>query len=94
MREAELYLPIILVFIAMYAVINIRRPIIIGYIGDRIEKTERASVLSIETQLKSVCAMILAPLFGYLADWLGVQWVFFGGAALMILLIPVLMLRR
>ncbi|MDP6155455.1 MAG: MFS transporter [Candidatus Thermoplasmatota archaeon] len=94
LRRAELFLLIIIVFLFMYVLVNIRRPMIIGRIGDRMEKNQRASVLSIETQLKSIFAMILAPIFGLLADGLGVQWVFFGGAALMLVLMPFLMLKE
>ena len=65
----------------------------IGFIGDRMKKEHQASILSIETQLKSIFAMVLAPLFGFLADNYGIEWVFFGGAILMFLLVPVVMLR-
>ena len=94
LRRAELFFPIIVVFLFMYVLVNIRRPVIIGCIGDRMEKDHRASVLSIETQLKSIFAMILAPIFGLLADGLGIQWVFFGAAALMLVLMPLLMLKE
>ena len=86
------FLPIIVIFLLMYVLVNIRRPVLIGYIGDRMERTQRASVLSIEAQLKSIFAMVLAPVLGLAADHLGLQWVFFAGAALMLMFIPLLML--
>lgn len=94
MQRAELFLFIIIVFLFMYVLVNIRRPIIVGYIGDRMEKTQRASVLSIESQIKSIFAMILAPIFGLLADGMGVEWVFFGAAALMLVLLPLFILKE
>ncbi len=91
-RSFELFLPIILIFVLMYMLINIRRPMLIGYIVDRTDRTQRASVLSIESQLKSFMIMVFAPILGFLAENLGVEYVFYGGAGLLIISMPFLIL--
>ncbi len=91
-RRFELFPPIILIFVLMYMLINIRRPMLIGYIVDRTDRTQRASVLSIESQLKSLMIMVFAPILGFLAENLGVEYVFYGGAGLLIISMPLLIL--
>jgi len=93
LRGLQVFLPIIFIFLLMYVLINLRRPIMIGYLGDKMDKQRRASLLSVEAQLKSLFAMVLAPVLGFLADTFGVAWVFFGSVCLMVAILPVIVLR-
>lgn len=54
----------ILVFAAFYVVQNFWRPILISRVNAHCQATQGATVLSIESQAKSLSTMILAPLLG------------------------------
>jgi len=71
-------LPIlIIVFYLLYYIIrNLRRPFMLDYLSSVIEKEERATMLSIESQLRTVIIIILAPLLGLVADKWGL-WIMF-----------------
>lgn len=40
----------------------------VGYIGELAPKDQRATILSIDSQLKALFVFMFAPLFGYIAD--------------------------
>ena len=61
-------LVIILLYSIMYVLFNMRRPIMVGYIGELAPKDQRATILSIDSQLKALFVFMFAPLFGYIAD--------------------------
>lgn len=71
-------LPIfIIVFYLIYYIIrNLRRPFMLDYLKEVIEQEERGAMLSIETQLRTVIIIILAPLLGLVADKWGL-WIMF-----------------
>ena len=81
----------VLLFLGLYVVMNLRRPMMVAYISDRITHNVMATGLSVESQMRTLGAAVLAPLVGYLADVMGV------GYALMItgiiMLVFSLMLR-
>jgi len=76
----------IFMFILIYALQNLRRPINTDYITGHIPEKLMATGLSIETQLKTVTIAILSPLLGVLADQFGV------GSGIMIVAIGLLVL--
>jgi len=47
------------------------------FFGDIMRKTERVTVLSVESQTRSLFMIILAPVFGYIADGFGIATLFF-----------------
>ncbi len=55
-------------FLFLFVLKNLRRPIFIDSIGDMMDKNERATVLSVENQITAVFTIILAPVFGFIAD--------------------------
>ena len=59
-------------FILLFVLNNIRRPINIGLISDRISSNIMASGLSAEAMMTTMVSAIIAPLLGFLADTLGV----------------------
>lgn len=88
--EFHIALGVMILYLLIYMVYNLRRPILIGYIGNIAKKDERATVLSVESQTKSIMTAIFAPLIGWIADFsipllflilgglaLSVNWVFF-----------------
>ncbi len=66
-------LPIVVVFLYLliYVFQNVRRPLCVDYLGGIMKKEERATVLSAESQIKSILVFVFAPLFGFIADFAG-----------------------
>ncbi|MCF2139825.1 MAG: MFS transporter [Candidatus Lokiarchaeota archaeon] len=67
--QLQISLGVIILYLLIYMIYNLRRPILIGYIGNLAGKDERATVLSVESQTKSIFSAIFAPLFGWIADF-------------------------
>ena len=59
------------VYLFIYILFNIRKPVFVDEVDEHIEKSERATILSISSQLKSVFLMISAPLMGSIAERFG-----------------------
>lgn len=66
-----LYLSI-LFYVLIYIVENLRRPIGISYVADKLDQDILATALSAESQTKSIVAAIFAPLIGFMADYFGI----------------------
>jgi len=77
---------IIILFIFFYVIRNLRRPIMLDYIADIIEEKERATMLSIESQFRTVFIVAAAPIVGYIADLWGLRVMFFSASLTMIIL--------
>lgn len=92
----ELAWPAILVLFFMYTLYNLRKPMVVGFLSDRIPGQQRATVLSVQSQLRAIFAAVMAPLFGWVADnpKLGVPWAFLLGGAALFVLGLLLRLRR
>ena len=60
---------IVLMYLLIYIFENFRRPLAVDYMGEIIPKKERATILSVESQIKSISVLIFAPLFGFIADY-------------------------
>ncbi|MHA1987302.1 MAG: MFS transporter [Promethearchaeota archaeon] len=72
---------IIIFYLFIYIFYNMRRPIAIDFLGDIMNKDQRATILSVQVLLRSILIIIFAPLFGYIAEvfsigvlflWLGI----------------------
>jgi len=64
--------PLVIVgFMALATVQNLWRPIQIGRVGGRSDPASSATVLSIESQLKSGFVAVAAPVLGFLVDRMG-----------------------
>ncbi len=73
----ELPIIIIILYLFVYVLYNIRRPIMVDYLGDCIDKDQRATILSIEAQLRSLLVIFFAPLIGYIAEYYSIGALFF-----------------
>ena len=69
----KLYLIAILSYIAFYVIQNLWRPILVAQYDDYAESSEQATILSIESQTKTIGITIFAPIAGYLADSYGIE---------------------
>ncbi len=63
-------------FSLFYVLLNIRKPIMVEKISEEISPDLRASILSVESQLTSLLIIVLAPLFGFIFDRFGINYVF------------------
>ncbi len=81
-------LVIFIVFFILYILQNLRRPIMIELIGNATDSSKRASVLSVESQSKSLLLAIFAPIIGFLADYsMQLMFILFGVVMIIIFLI-------
>ena len=60
--------PVILGFVALYVMQNFWRPVLISRFDAHSHHTKKATILSIESQAKSVSTMIVAPILGLAID--------------------------
>ena len=77
-----------LVFTGIFIVENIRKPVGVAWISELFRKDILATSLSVESQLSSVFAALLAPIFGLIADQAGVGWSFIIISGGLLLLFP------
>lgn len=73
------------VFMLLYVMMNIRKPIMVDVIGEATNDDKRATVLSIEAQMASLMIAISAPLIGLLAEY-SMQTLFITLAMMMFLI--------
>ena len=59
-------------FLGMYVLQNVRRPMVVGYLADRMNHRSMASGLSVEVQLRTLIMVVMAPALGWLADRIGI----------------------
>ncbi|MGC9521211.1 MAG: MFS transporter [Anaerolineae bacterium] len=62
----------IIVFLGLYLLHNVRKPLNVAFISDQIENEVMASGLSVESQLVTLLMAVIAPVLGALADAIGV----------------------
>ena len=75
-------------FVVINLLQNFRKPIFIDLLDNFMEKSQRATILSISAQLKSLFLIVLAPLAGFLADTFGMQPLMLAFAIIIILPYP------
>jgi MFS family permease len=67
-------------FMLLYVMMNIRKPLMVERIGDVTDDDKRATVLSVEAQTSSLLIVIFAPLIGLLADYsMSLMFMIFSG---------------
>ncbi|MCD6579149.1 MFS transporter [bacterium] len=62
----------VVLFLVLYILNNLRRPMNVGYISDKISHKTMASGLSVESQVTTILMAILAPVAGLFADHFGI----------------------
>jgi len=83
LRHGGLALAVLMLFF-FYTLNNLRMPIVTGFLSDRTQSQQRATVLSVLSQLRAVMAAVLAPLFGLMADKFGIAFVFLAGGIVLL----------
>lgn len=85
-------LPLFIFFLLLYVNSNLRRPLLLSYLVQEIQPEQRATMLSIESQLKSLTLIILAPILGRIVDLFSIRSMFLS-LSLVLLLLYLTMLR-
>lgn len=75
----------ILVFFSLYVMKDSRKPVFVDFSSNYMKKDQRATVLSIESQLRSLLVVALAPILGWVADQFSLQIMFLGIGGLIII---------
>jgi MFS family permease len=85
---------VILLFVLFYVVFNLRKPLNMAWLTDLVDKKVTATILSIESQFKSLLIIIFAPMLGWIADQfsIGISLIF--AAVILLLSAPVALLKR
>ncbi|MBU4562041.1 hypothetical protein KKB17_01360, partial [bacterium] len=74
--KTKIILAVIILYFFLYLLKDGRRPLVVDVFGDYMKRDERATVMSIESQVGSFFMIVLAPLFGYIADRFGIAMLF------------------
>ncbi len=90
----ELQIIIIILFIMLYVLQNLRRPLNIGFISENISHDVMASGLSVESQLKTIFVAFMAPLMGFIADSINIGTAFIILSSLTLLIFPLIKVSR
>jgi len=62
----------LIAFIGIYIIENIRKPILTGFIAEEVPNEILTSVISVQSQLKTIMTAILAFVFGLCVDYFGI----------------------
>lgn len=88
--SGERLLPAIVLYIGVYVVENLRKPMGIAYVSERIEQASLATGLSVESQAETIFAALIALAIGFLSTLIGLGlalvWVSAGCGVLALLL--------
>jgi nitrate reductase gamma subunit len=77
-----------LAFLVINMTRDARKPLYIDVIDDNMEKEERATMLSLGSQLKSIFTVVIAPAIGYVADTYSLSKGFVALALLLLVIFP------
>ncbi len=84
----------VLLFISLFVIENIRRPVGVSYLADLFDKKILATTLSVESQVKGIFAAILAPLMGFLADLIGIGQAMVIISIVMLVIFPLIRIKH
>jgi hypothetical protein len=86
-------IPAVALFILLYVLMNLRRPLTVGYVSEQISEQVMASGLSGESQVKTTLVALLAPLVGFMADTVGIAVALGSTGFLLLIVFPLLRVR-
>jgi MFS family permease len=71
-QNLQVYSVTIAVYVVLFSLENLRRPLCVSYISDRVHSKVMSVGLSVESLTKTLLMAVLAPLCGFAADTLGI----------------------
>ncbi len=88
------YIVIILGYLVLFIMHSARKPLFIDEIDNQIDKSTRATMLSILAQIKSLFLIIFAPILGFIAEQFGINFTLISLCALFIITLPLFISRK
>ncbi|MFA7116599.1 MAG: MFS transporter [Bacteroidales bacterium] len=85
---------IITLFLIMYLLRNLRKPVYVDVLTSQINKDTSATIFSISSQLESLLTIILVPIGGYIADHYGIKYFMLGVGIFIFLYYAIQMISR
>ena len=82
----DIFILAICAYIIYYIIQNLWRPILVAIYDNHADNTEQATILSIESQAKTIGITIFAPLAGFIADKWGIEGALLLSAVIMLML--------
>ena len=64
----QIYFLSVAAFLILFVIENMRRPIVVGYIGEVADKSRMATILSVDSQFTSLLIACFAPVIGFMTD--------------------------
>lgn len=74
--KSNLMIPVLILFFILYIMKDARRPLFVDVCGDIMNKKERATVMSIDSQTRALIMIFLAPIVGFLAEHVSIEITF------------------
>lgn len=85
---------ILFFFLMLYLLKDIRKPVFVDICDDYMEKHQRATALSVESQIKAMITIVLAPLLGGIAEYFGVSSMLFTASGMMLVAFMYIRLKK
>ncbi len=83
-----------ILYVFIYVLHSARKPMFVEELDANIQKSQRATTLSVASQLKSLILIVFAPLFGFLVEHVGFEGVTLSLAGLLMIALPFVGLRK
>ncbi len=83
------YILIILCYFVIFILKDTRTPFMLDVLGELVDKDSRASVLSVNSQLKSLVIIIFAPIMGFIAEYFKIEGLFIVCAMIMMFCVKI-----
>lgn len=80
----NLWVPALLLFVGIYLIENVRKPILTGFIADNVPNEMLVTVISMQSLIKTVITALLAIAFGITADAYGIGIAFIAVSSILI----------
>lgn len=84
----------VILLVIYFLMKNLRRPLALGFLSERIQSRIMATGLSAESQAKTLSVALLAPVMGFLADKLGIGYGLIALAVMALLVYPLVRTRE
>ncbi len=83
-----------LLFVGLYLVRNMRRPLIVSYLSETLPSEIMASGLSTMSQMETLIVVLISPIIGWLVDLMGLGWGIALISLLFLILFPIAKLHK
>jgi len=87
------YVPAVIIFFGLYISQNLRRPIMVSFLSEKIPEKIMATGLSVESQLTTIIIAVFSPLVGYIIDEFTLGAGILTGGIILLLAYPVARLK-